>query len=153
MLTDTVLCLRPRSLPPLTLPRPLVTPSFPETPRNGAPCSITPVSSNQLPLRAVSRSGAHSILWSWSICWSTTLIEYLALLVRQPILDQKEPNMPLPPLDDIPKFTNHFWFKITGSQYQQRLLCNVLRRKDQDWSEKWMLPSSPIYILSPPNVR
>ena len=49
LLTDTILCLRPRSLPPLALPTPSVTPSFFDTPRYGAPCYVTPVSSTQLP--------------------------------------------------------------------------------------------------------
>ena len=62
LLTNTVLCSRPRSLPPLALHMLLLTPYFLKTPSNRVPCSVTPVSSTHIPVRAVSWSGARSIL-------------------------------------------------------------------------------------------
>ena len=95
LLTDKILCLRSHSLPTLTLPTLLVTSSFPETPINGSPWTVTHVSSTHFPICDVLRSCAHSILWSWAIFWLTTSIKYMALLGRQPILDQKR-TQPVP---------------------------------------------------------
>ena len=121
LLTDKLLCSRACWLPPLTLPTPSLTPSFLDTPSDRGSCYITPVSSTQLPIHAVLRSGARSIPWSWANFWSTASIEYLDSLGRQPILDQKR-TQPVPPTP---------WQHSVLTQYKQRFLCKVLRQKDR----------------------